>query len=298
MVMYHIAALLIFLALAGAVVVRYVFLTIDREFRNLARAATDETYRDEELQKANRLLAAHLPLPNDVEPLPKPAKTWWNAMPSLLLAVGIILLWGGLFAPRPDKSTWWTAGAAAGVLAAVIMLVTLRTRRRARVARILRNRADLERLAGNHREAVADLRELLRLTPWDDPAWAELGDGYAQLEDVDNALLAYGRAAELDPDYEDYFLAPAGLALLHRRVEDAARIIDAWRDGCRDPRPSVEARQYLYHAAVSRAKGNEGQAKESFARALRLDEDTVKARLDLDESLAGIAELEDAVEAG
>lgn len=291
MAMYHIVALLAFLAVVAALVIRYVSVTVDREFRNLARAANDPEYRKEERERLDRLLAPILPLRPDARPIPGPPGGWPRIIPTVLFAVGLILLWGGLFSTPEERRTWLVAGALATAASAAIMLASLRKRRLERVARLLRCRADLKRLDTDHAGTADDLSLLLKLTPWDDAAWAELAEARAELGQTDEALAALAAASDLDPGYEEYYMTSANLLLAKERPGEADKIIDAWETRGHDPRPEAEARRLAYRAAVALANGDMKAARDLAAKAEHLDRDAFAACVDLNDPLAGLTRL-------
>lgn len=289
MAMYHIAALLAFLALVAAFVIRYVSATVDREFRNLARAAADAEYRREELARLDRSLAPFLPLPPDVKPVPGPPGGWPRFVPAVLFAIGAILLWGGLFAPPGERGAWLATGGAAIAVSAVIMFATLRKRKLERVARSLKFRADLRRFDANHSGAAGDLAELLSLTPWDDAAWAELAEARAELGQIDGALAALAAASGLDPGYGEYYMASANLLLADGRADEAGKILDDWEARDSDPRPRAAARRLAYRAALALASGEPGAAGAFVDEARRADRDAFDACVDMNDTLSGLA---------
>ncbi len=287
MVAYHILALLVFLIVVAALLIRYVDRTVDREFRNLARATSDAEYRQDELLRADRLLEDRLPLPDDVGPVPGPAKGWSRALPFVLSAIGVILLWGGLFA-REERGTWLYAGVALLLLSAGILLATLERRKWERLARLLRFRADLRRMDGKRAAAAADLRELLRLTPWDDAAWAELADDLAAEGDLDAALEAVRQAIRLDQRYDEYRMLEASLCLRLFRLDQAREALADWAglDGIGPDDPRV----IIYRAALELAGGNRERATSSLGK-LQLEEEHSFEFLDNDQALEGLRDL-------
>jgi tetratricopeptide (TPR) repeat protein len=204
------------------------------------------------------------------------------------MGVGIILLWGGAFA-REEKSLWLYSGAFATMLPIVIMLVTLRRRRWERTARLLRFRADLRRLDADYAGSADDLRDLVRLTPWDDAAWAELSDDLASDGKLDAALDAMGQAARLDPRYDEYHMLEASLAIRLGRLDAARTALECWTelDGVEPDDP----RLVIYRAALDLAEGRRDRA-ESSLRTILLDEDGQSFEfLDTDKALEGVKEL-------
>ena len=285
MVFYHIVALLAFLAIVAAFLIRYVSATVDREFRNLARAETDSEYRKEELNRLDRLLTTSLPLSPDTRPIPGSPGTWTGVAPTFLFVVGIILLWGGLVAAPGDRRLWLTAGALSTAASAAIMLATLRRRKVGRLVRLLRSRADLRRLDANNRGTADDLSVLLKLTPWDDAAWSELAEAKAALGETDAALAAFAEASKLDPGYEDYYTATADLLLASKRQNEMQPLLEAWEKGGGEPGPEADARRLAYRAAASLADGDIAAAGDFAAKARRLDNDAFIACIDMHEAL-------------
>lgn len=279
----YILSLLVFLVLMAGLLIHYVHATVDSEFRKLARAASDKEYRGEELRKIDALLARSLPLPTDIPPVPKPEEGKRIFAP-ILLAVGIILLWGGVFA-REERGVWFYGGIGSCLLATVIMLATLRRRKRERLARLLRFRADLRRLDGARGRTAEDLRELLKLTPWDDAAWAELSDDLAAEGDLNSALEAVRHAARLDPRYDEYQIIQVSLALRLGKPDLAKSAISAWKNldnaGADDPR------LVIYRAAIELAEGRREEAAKSL-QSILLDADGAPEYLDTDQALEGI----------
>lgn len=285
---YYTIFLLAFLVALAVLLVRYVNNSVDKEFRSLARAASDEEFRAGEIARLDALLKGRLPLPADVQPLPGPASGGRGALPPILMALGVILLWGA-GAVQKGRMPWIYGGGAALLLATLIMLLTLKRRTWARTARQLLFRADLKRLAGDRAAAAADLRELLRLTPWDDSAWAELSDDLAAMGDLPGAMGAMEKASGVDPRYDEYRMLEASLAIRLGRLDRAREAIEAWAalDGVAEDDPRLA----IYRAALQLAEGNRDSAASSLKKAL-LDEDAAGLKfLDTDQALAGVRDL-------
>lgn len=288
MAIYQTLALLLFLIVAAALLIRYVNVTVDKEFRNLAQAASDPEYRGEELKRMDNMLAGCLPVPSDIQPVAGPASTLRMALPPILLAVGVILLWGGVFA-REEKTLWFYSGLAATLLSALFMLLAVGRRKWERLARRLRFRADLRRLNGDLPGSTADLRELLKLTPRDDAAWAELSDDLAAGGDLEQALDAICQAVRLDPRYSEYRMIEASLAIRTHRLDQARDAIKAWT--AMDGVDSGDPRLVIYQAALELAKGDRERAEASLKTVL-LDSDGQSFEfLDNDQALADVRNL-------
>ncbi|MDR0361636.1 MAG: hypothetical protein LBJ46_02970 [Planctomycetota bacterium] len=285
MIGYHIAALLCFMALSGALFVRYVYLSVDREFRNLARAENDAEYRREELARVDRLLAEAGPPPGGAPPPARPPGNGWRLLPPAALALGALLLWGAAFAPRGEGRLWIWGGAGLSVASAAIMLASLRSRSRERVAGLYRYRADLRRLAGDSAGAAGDLRTLLGLTPWDDAAWSEYADDLAAAGSFAEARDAAVEASNLDPEYEDYRGQAVSFALGMGRPDLAKRDFGAWEIEIPCEREAGAARRLAYAAAIELAQGDSGGALARASEAKALDADSFWAAVDLDPSL-------------
>ncbi|MDR1612677.1 MAG: hypothetical protein LBT97_07820 [Planctomycetota bacterium] len=291
---YRIVALLVFLVAAAALFVRYVYLAVDREFRNLARAENDAAYRGEEIAGIDKLLAARTPIPDGGPALARPSPGGWRLLPPAFMALGVLLLWGSAFSPPGESAVWAWGGVMLAVPSAAAMLFALRGRARERGARLLRYRADLRRLDGDMAGAAADLRQLLALTPWDDAAWAEYADDLAGAGRFGEAREAVGKALALDPGYEDYHCQSISLALRMRRPELAKEDFSAWEapippgDGARG------ARRLAYSAALAWADGNADAARRSAADAIDLDQDAFWVAVDLDPALHALRDLLDA----
>jgi Cytochrome c biogenesis factor len=204
--------LVVFVVLAGILFVRYVNAVVDREFRNLARAESDGAFRTEELGRVNSLLENVLPFPDALEPMKRPSGFGRGMIAPALFVLGVLLLWGGVSAGA-ERMTWLYGGLACSAAASVGMLITIPRRKWERVARLLRFRADLQRLDDNAGAAALDLRQLLKLTPWDDAAWSELADDLANSGDRAGALEAIRQAVRLDPAYADYRMQAAELGM-------------------------------------------------------------------------------------
>lgn len=284
---YYPVLLLCFLALLAIILIRYVNNTVDREFRGLAQAVTDPEFRHGEIERVNGLLATLLPLPPDVAALPRPNRGLRGAAAPVLLALGVILLWGGGAAHR-DRETWYYGGLIALALALLVMLVTLRKRRRARTARLLLFRADLKRLDDDRSGAATDLRELLKLTPWDDSAWGELSDDLAADGKLSDALDAIREASRVDPEYDEYRMLEASLCIRLGRLDEARAAIAEWTRtagvGEDDPRLAV------YQAALQLAEGDREAAEQSLKKIL-LDRGGDLEFLDEDQALSGVKDL-------
>lgn len=284
---YYTIGLLAFVILLGVLLIRYVNNTVDNEFRSLARSVTDAEFRKEQLTAVDARLERLLPLPPDVSPIPRPG-AGRGLLPPMLLALGVILLWGGGAANR-DRHLWLYGGMAAMLVAVLVMLVTLRRRRRARTARLLLFRADLRRLDGNRAGSAADLGQLIKLTPWDDSAWAEYSDDLAANGQLGEALSAMDEAARLDPDYDEYRQLQASLAIRQGRLDRARQAIGEWTElgGVKPDDPRLA----IYHAALQLAEG----AREDAAATLRgilLDKDAAAWEyLDNDSALSAVKDL-------
>ncbi|MCC8108919.1 MAG: hypothetical protein LIQ30_07735 [Planctomycetes bacterium] len=285
---YYTIFLLLFLIVLAVVFVRYVQNTVDREFRHLARAVTDEDFRRAEIARMDRLLAPVLPLPEDVQPLPGKRNARGGVLPPILLALGVILLWGGGSVPR-DKQIWYYGGMLALVLAAGIMLLTMRRRRWSRTARYLLFRADLKRLDNDRAGSAADLRTLLRLTPWDDSAWAELSDDLAALGQLQGALDAMEQASRLDPEYDEYRMITASLAIRANLLDAAREAIRKWTE--LDHVPQDDPRLAIYTAALQLAEGHRDDALAELRKVLQGHESGELGFLDDDQALAGVRDL-------
>ncbi len=285
--LYYAIGLVIFLVLAAILLVRFVNTTVDKEFRNLARAVSDDEYRDGELRRVDALLAGVLPVPAHIKPVSSPSSFGKGAIAPVLLALGIILIWGGLTAQQ-DRSNWFYGGLACVALSSIIMLVTLRKRKWERVSRLLRFRADLKRLDANPKGAASDLRELLKLTPWDDAAWAELSDDLAGVGQLQEAFDAIRQAARLDPRYDEYRLLEASLAIRLDKLDMARDALKAWTqlDGVRDDDPRLA----VYNAAIEMAAGDRDKAAERL-RSVLTDHDQPLEFLDTDQALRGLKDL-------
>ncbi len=285
---YYTLALLAFVILLAILLIRYVNNTVDREFRNLARAVNDPDFRHEEIRRMSSALAGELPLPPDIRPLPKPASGMHGALAPILLALGVILLWGGGAVPR-DKQIWYYGGMLAILVAAGIMLLTVRRRKAARTARQLLFRADLQRLDGNRAGAVADLKELLRLTPWDDSAWAELSDDLAAVGRLPEALAAVEEASRIDPKYDEYRMITASLAIRARQLDKAREALAKWTE--LDGVASDDPRLAVYQAALRLAEGRKDEAAVFLRKALAVRDDADMTFLDTDQALMDLRNL-------
>lgn len=285
---YYTIGLVGFLVVLAVLLVRYVNATVDKQFRSLARASTDEDFRREEIARLNRLLSGLTPLPSDVAPLAGRGSGVRTALPPVLLTVGVILLWGG-GAAAERREVWLLSGFAAMGLAALIMLLTLRRRKWARTARLLLFRADLKRMDGDRSSAAEDLRELLRLTPWDDSAWSELSDDLAATGDLDGAIQAMEQASAIDPKYDEYHMLQASLAIRRGRFERARQAMEDWLsvDGVErdDPRLAV------YNAALKLGEGKRDEAEAALRAILQDHNSDDWDFLDSDQALNGVRKL-------
>lgn len=287
---YYTIALVGFLVLLAVLLVRFVNKVVDDQFRGLARAGEDGAFRKERIAKLTASLGGALPLPESVSPLPGPKAGPAAAVPPVLAAVGVVLLWGGGGGVAQEhRGLWLYGGLAALAVAAVFLLATLRRRKWARTARLLLFRADLRRMDGDRKGAAADLLQLLRLTPWDDAAWAELSDDLAVSGELPEALEAMARAGELDPAYDEYHMLQASLAIRLKDFPRARAAIDDWRKlgGVDDEDPRVA----VYRAALHLAEGRLDEAKAAVRTAFGGGEDFDEGDwefLDGDQALAGV----------
>ena len=286
---YYTIALVGFLVVLAVLLVRYVNLTVDKQFRSLARAADDDAFRKERIARLSERLASVLPLPENVPPLPGPKAGLSGALPPVLTVLGIVLLWGGGGgAAREDRERWFYGGLAALGIAVLVMLMTLRRRKWSQTARLLLFRADLKRMDGDRAGAADDLRQLIRLTPWDDSAWAELSDDLAVSGALEDALSAMTHASSIDPGYDEYYMLQTSLAIRLKDFPRARVAIDDWRRAggvdAEDPRLAV------YGAALDLAEG-ERDAAEAALKAVLLDKESGWEFLDADQALAGVRAL-------
>lgn len=282
---YYTLGLLLFMVVAAVLLVRYVNLTVDEEFRSLARAASDHDFRDTEMGRINGLLEEALPIPEDAPALSGPPSAIASMAPPVMLGAGVILVWGGVFA-YDERRLWLYGGAALALVAVLVMLATLRRRRWRRTARLLRFRADLRRMDGNHAGAAADLENLLRLTPWDDAAWAELSDDMSSEGRLEEALDAVRQAGRLDPRYDEYKMLETSLNLRLGRLSAARDALSDWAavEGAIPDDP----RRAIYQAAIDLAEGRADQAAETARRALTEDGRLPDVFLDSDAALEGV----------
>lgn len=285
---YYTILLLAFLILLAILLIRYVNNTVDHEFRSLSQASNDPEFRSAEIRRLNGLLLGALPLPAEAPTLPAPRGGARGALPPVLLALGVILLWGAGSAPK-DREWWFYGGLASVLLAGLIVLATLRRRKWARTARLLLFRANLKRMDNDRIGAAEDLRELLRLTPWDDSAWAELSDDMAAQRKLPEALAAMGEAAKLDPRYDEYRMVQASLAIRMGELGTAEEIVAAWKDmdGVDDDDPRLK----IYQAAMQLARGERERAAATLKPLLLDHDDHGMEFLDSDQALAGIRDL-------
>lgn len=285
---YYTVLLLCFLVLLAILLIRYVNNTVDKEFRGLAQAVTDPEFRHSELARVDALLSSHLPLPPDVRPLSKPGAGLRAAIAPILLALGVILLWGGGAAQR-EREKWFYGAVVALCVAAVIMLATLRSRKISRTARLLLFRADLKRLDNDRKGSAEDLRELLRVTPWDDSSWAELSDDLSAEGKLPEALETIREAVRIDPEYDEYRILETSLAIRLGRLDEAKAAIAGWSGitGMEEDDPRLA----VYRAALRLAEGNREAAEESLKH-VQLDKDGVILDfLDEDQALNDIKTL-------
>lgn len=286
--LYYTLGLLLFMVAAAVLLVRYVHLTVDEEFRNLARAASDPAFRDGEMGRINALLEGELPIREDAPVLSGPPSALATLAPPVTLGAGVILVWGGVFA-QGERRLWLYGGAALSLVAVLVMLATLRRRRWRRVARLLRFRADLRRMNDDHAGAAADLENLLRLTPWDDAAWAELSDDRSSEGRLEEALDAVRHAGRLDPRYDEYKMLETSLNLRLGRLADARAALADW--AAAEGAIADDPRRAIYRAAIDLAEGRAGQAAETARRALTGDGRMPDVFLDSDSALDGVRAL-------
>lgn len=281
--------LLLFVVALAVLLIRYVSLAVDREFRNLALAVEDEAFRRAEIARVDELLSGKLPLPSDVKPLAGRESGGRQAFASALLILGVILLWGAGSARDDVRAIWLYGGVAAFLVAAAAMLLGLSRRKWARVARLLLFRADLKRLDGDREGAATDLHEALRIAPWDDSSWAEYADDLAATGRLSDALEAVKRASAIDPKYDEYRMVAASLAIRTGRIDEAREAVRLWMEIDRveedDPRVAV------YQAALQLAEGNRDKAKMFLDRALLDKNGEGREFLDSDQALDGVRDL-------
>lgn len=290
---YEILALVLFVILVAVFLIRYVNLTVDVEFQNLAKAASDPEYRASELDRADRLLASLPPVAPAEHPPEAPMPAWMRTLPPVLLCVGVILLWGALFV-REEKSKWLWGGVVSTVLAAGLIAPTLKRRKGEHMARWLRYRADLRRMDKNRAGAAADLQRLVGLTPWDDAAWAELAEDLWESDRRAEAIGAAREAVRRDPEYEDYRQLLVSLLLRNRDTAAARTALKEW-----DEAPGVDFADPLrevFRAAIALADGERQSASRFLGGIAERDEVDLTALIDSDPAFQGLAEIRPATE--
>jgi tetratricopeptide (TPR) repeat protein len=73
-------------------------------------------------------------------------------------------------------------------------------------------------------QAVPHLRHVVAIESWSPTAWFYLGDALNHVDDLDGALAAFGRAAELDPHHAKALYGQGIVLDRLRRPTDAARL--------------------------------------------------------------------------
>ena len=265
---YQNLALVIIVVAAAVIFARYIYGHVDQEFLRLARAQEDPEYRAGELARLDSLLKGW-PAPPDgfkpaAGPLPDPAAM----LPGFLLLTPASLLLGSLLLGGLENApNWlWYPLVPVTIVGAWIHFAVRRRLGWQRLARRLRQRADLKRLDNDPAGAAEDLTESLRLAPWDDSSWAELADDLMALGKLEPALAAIAKASELDPHYADYRLVETSLALRLKRWGQARKSLRDWRDLIEGRRSAIggseteagafnEPRLAVYQAALDLAEG-------------------------------------------
>jgi tetratricopeptide (TPR) repeat protein len=108
--------------------------------------------------------------------------------------------------------------------------IELAVRREPRNPELRRQAAEIHREAGQPAEAVRHLEAAIQLTPRDPEIWIELGDLEKGRENIQDAYVAYRRAAELAPDD---LRAVSGLALTADSLgfeDEAEKAYQRWNE--------------------------------------------------------------------
>lgn len=292
-------ALIIVVIAAAIIFTRYVHGRVDQEFRRLARAEEDREFRSEELARLDRLLAGRPLIPEETafpaDPLPGLASALAALLPPATAALAAALFFLEI---QAGARRWLGYSLVLMLLADAWLILAMRRRLgRERLARLLRQRADLRRLDVDLAGSAEDLGESLRLSPRDDSSWAELADDLAALGRLEPALAAITRASELDPHYADYLMAKTSLLLRLKRWDQAGKTLRDWRDlgsgrragGASGAGALGDPRLAVYQAALYLA---EGKREEIRKRLDKVDwEDPLLDQAGLDPALAEVKKL-------
>ncbi len=136
-----------------------------------------------------------------------------------------------------------------------------------------REAVELIRQKANFSQARELLREVVRDYPRNSEAWRWLGDSHYNLMELDQAIEAYRRARELNPD-NYYAMRGEGFALLYLGHQQYARgQRDAAHDSYRDSLDILQMCLRFYPADMEamyvRAMACEGASRKLYGNALR-----------------------------
>lgn len=120
---------------------------------------------------------------------------------------------------------------------------------------------------GRFADAIREWQTAIRIAPDAGPVWVNLGAALSETGRLDEAIQAYTVALGLKPTDMAY----NNLGAVYTRTARYPEAVDAFRKAA-----EMSGANYMFHGnlatSLSRVKGSELQAKESFARAIALGE--------------------------
>jgi len=123
--------------------------------------------------------------------------------------------------------------------------------------------------------AVRELKIAIDLDAQNPEAFFHLGELYLQMNNQDEAILAFEEALRLNPEHAESLKGVAGLYLLKERFKQAIRTLEKARYV--KPDPQVDYVLGMSYAAVDRHL----EAIDTFQRSIRLDPDKVEPYIGL-----------------
>ena len=139
---------------------------------------------------------------------------------------------------------------------------------------------------GEYRNAIAQLREAVRLNPKMTEAFARMGGMLYRLGDLDRALTSYNIALQQQPNLRS---ALGGSARVYMQKKDYVMASDRLRAALRyDPK---DARMWMHLGDVAVYQGDEMLAHECYTRATQMDPEALEVIEEARKRLAVMAEV-------
>lgn len=253
------------------------------------KATKNEQYRQSELADANEKIAQY-PETDPIEPISLKMRTRINGFPKMLFMAGLtgaVFIYLGLFETGPS-GTIWPVYAGAGFLILALALYRATENMRPRIRRVQQlNRKYLLQKAGKDAERFETLKEIIEYYPEVGELRLELGDQYAVVNKLDEAVREVKKARKLSPENIDMALVETSFQLRRGDADGAEKALDnaeALKKIATDPRIA------LYRAAIALRKKDRETAARSGEEAKDLDRNFTEHLLEKDPGLKDLAD--------